>query len=77
MIRRDTMFTNVALTADNEPWWEGLTEGTPVIDWQGRPYDPGNGPAAHPNSRFTVACATESRPTRRWPMHRRACRSRR
>jgi phosphoenolpyruvate carboxykinase (GTP) len=26
-----------------------------VIDWQGRPYDPKNGPAAHPNSRFTVA----------------------
>ena len=23
MIRRDTLFTNVALTADNEPWWEG------------------------------------------------------
>ena len=52
---RDTIFTNVALTADNQPWWEGLCEGTPVIDWQGRPYDPANGPAAHPNSRFTVA----------------------
>ena len=55
MIRRDTIFTNVALTADNTPWWEGLTEGKPVIDWQGRPYDPANGPAAQPNSRFTVA----------------------
>ncbi len=54
-IRRDTIFTNVALTADNCPWWEGLDEGTPVTDWQGRPYDPKNGPAAHPNSRFTVA----------------------
>jgi phosphoenolpyruvate carboxykinase (GTP) len=53
-IRHDTIFTNVALTADNQPWWEGLEEGTPVIDWQGRPYDPANGPAAHPNSRFTV-----------------------
>ena len=53
-IRRDTIFTNVALTADNQPWWEGLDHGTPVIDWQGRPYDPANGPAAHPNSRFTV-----------------------
>jgi phosphoenolpyruvate carboxykinase (GTP) len=57
MIRRDTLFTNVALTADNEPWWEGRTEGKPVIDWQGRPYDPKNGPAAHPNSRFTVAAS--------------------
>jgi phosphoenolpyruvate carboxykinase (GTP) len=55
MIRRDTLFTNVALTADNQPWWEGLKEGTPVIDWQGRPYDKAAGPAAHPNSRFTVA----------------------
>jgi phosphoenolpyruvate carboxykinase (GTP) len=56
MIRRDTLFTNVALTADNQPWWEGLSTGKPVVDWQGRPYDPANGPAAHPNSRFTV-CA--------------------
>jgi len=53
-IRHDTIFTNVAVTADNQPWWEGLP-GTPVTDWQGRPYDPAKGPAAHPNSRFTVA----------------------
>jgi phosphoenolpyruvate carboxykinase (GTP) len=53
-IRRDTIFTNVAVTEDNQPWWEGLTEGRPALDWQGRPYDPSNGPAAHPNSRFTV-----------------------
>ena len=55
MIRRDTLFTNVGLTADHQPWWEGLDTGTPVIDWQGRPYDPANGPAAQPNSRFTVS----------------------
>ncbi len=55
MIRHDTLFTNVALTADKQPWWEGLKEGTPVIDWQGRPYDKAHGPAAHPNSRFTVS----------------------
>ena len=55
MIQSDTIFTNVALTANNEPWWEGKGSGTPTIDWQGRPYDPNNGPAAHPNSRFTVA----------------------
>ncbi|RDS83447.1 phosphoenolpyruvate carboxykinase (GTP) [Dyella psychrodurans] len=53
-IARDTIFTNVAVTADNQPWWEGLP-GTPVTDWLGRPYDPANGPAAHPNSRFTVS----------------------
>jgi phosphoenolpyruvate carboxykinase (GTP) len=55
MIRRDTLFTNVALAADDQPWWEGLSTGKPVTDWQGRPYDPKNGPAAHPNSRFTVS----------------------
>jgi len=53
-IQHDTIYTNVALTADNQPWWEGLP-GTPVTDWQGRPFDPANGPAAHPNSRFTVS----------------------
>ncbi|MEX0733469.1 MAG: phosphoenolpyruvate carboxykinase (GTP) [Steroidobacteraceae bacterium] len=55
MIQRDTIFTNVGLTKDNEPWWEGLDEGQPAFDWQGRPYDPARGPAAHPNSRFTVS----------------------
>jgi len=62
-IARDTIFTNVAVTADNQPWWEGLP-GTPVTDWQGRTYDPANGPAAHPNSRFTVSakqCPTWSK----------------
>ena len=54
-IRKDTIFTNVAVTADNMPWWEGLGDGTPVTDWQGRPYSAANGPAAQPNSRFTVA----------------------
>src|SRR5258708_30583138 len=55
MIRRDTLFTNVALTADNEPWWEGLTSGKPLLDWQGRPDDPARGPAAHAHSLFTGA----------------------
>ncbi len=54
-VQHDTIFTNVALTADNQPWWEGMKEGTPAIDWRGQPYDAKNGPAAHPNSRFTVA----------------------
>jgi len=62
-IAHDTIYTNVAVTADNQPWWEGLP-GNPVTDWQGRPYDAANGPAAHPNSRFTVAakqCPTWSK----------------
>jgi phosphoenolpyruvate carboxykinase (GTP) len=55
MIRHDTLFTNVALTANNEPWWEGRKDAVPATDWLNRPYDAANGPAAHPNSRFTVA----------------------
>src|SRR5262249_12928740 len=55
MVGRDTLFTNVAVTPDGRPWWEGLTETPPpaLIDWQGRPWS-GEGPAAHPNSRFTT-----------------------
>jgi phosphoenolpyruvate carboxykinase (GTP) len=53
MIERDTIFTNVAVTADNDPWWEDKGVGEPVTDWKGNPYS-GEGPAAHPNSRFTV-----------------------
>ncbi|MFN2334146.1 MAG: phosphoenolpyruvate carboxykinase (GTP) [Wenzhouxiangellaceae bacterium] len=55
MLDRDAIFTNVAATADNQPWWEELGDGRPALDWQGRPYDSKNGPAAHPNSRFTVS----------------------
>ena len=55
MIHGETIFTNVATTADNEPWWEDKKTGEPSKDWQGRDYDPKSGPAAHPNSRFTVS----------------------
>ncbi|MFQ6006743.1 MAG: phosphoenolpyruvate carboxykinase (GTP), partial [Woeseia sp.] len=55
MIKSDTIFTNVAVTANNQPWWEDKKVGSPARDWQGKDYDSGNGPAAHPNSRFTVS----------------------
>ncbi len=55
-LQRDAIFTNVALTDDNQPWWEGLDKRVPVTDWKGNPFDAGAGkPAAHPNSRFTVS----------------------
>ena len=55
-IQSDTIFTNVGLTADNQPWWEGIDNGqVPVTDWRGEPYDPAKRPAAHPNARFTVS----------------------
>jgi len=55
MLDHDAIFTNVGVTADGQPWWEGMTTGTPALDWQGRPYDKAAGPAAHPNARFTVS----------------------
>ena len=56
----NSVFTNVAMTADGDVWWEGLTETPPagLTDWKGRPWSPESGePAAHPNARFTVPAA--------------------
>ena len=53
----NTVFTNTALTADGDVWWEGLTKETPegMTNWKGQPHDPASGePAAHPNARFAA-----------------------
>ncbi|MBL7843480.1 MAG: phosphoenolpyruvate carboxykinase (GTP) [Cyclobacteriaceae bacterium] len=59
-ISKNTIFTNVAITEDGDVWWEGLTKEPPknLTDWRGEKWDPSSGkPAAHPNSRFTVAAS--------------------
>ncbi len=55
-LRKNTIFTNVAMTAEREPWWEGIN-GAPsagLINWKNEVWDTSKGAAAHPNSRYTV-----------------------
>ena len=60
-IQKNTIFTNVAMTADKDVWWEGIGYDPPgkLIDWNGNEWvqnkaDKEQKPAAHPNSRFTA-----------------------
>ncbi|HEY6005777.1 MAG TPA: phosphoenolpyruvate carboxykinase (GTP) [Anaeromyxobacter sp.] len=59
-IEKDTLFTNVARTADGDVWWEGKDNDPypEMIDWKGAPWKKGSSEkAAHPNSRFTAPMA--------------------
>ncbi len=57
-IDKNTIFTNVALTADGDVWWEGIGYKAPGVltDWTGQQWEEGksNKPAAHANARFTA-----------------------
>ncbi len=55
--RKNTIFTNVVLTAEGTVWWEGLDKNPPqgAKDWTGKDWAPASGEkGAHPNSRFTA-----------------------
>ncbi len=56
-IRENTLFTNVALTDEQDVWWEGMTAKPPghLLSWRGQDWTPSSEEkAAHPNARFTV-----------------------
>ncbi|HYV19663.1 MAG TPA: phosphoenolpyruvate carboxykinase (GTP) [Verrucomicrobiae bacterium] len=68
MLRKDAIFTNVALKDDGTSWWEGL-EAPPAhcTDWKGQPWTPASKePAAHPNARFTVGIRQAPSFTEEW-----------
>ncbi len=56
-IKRDTIYTNVALTPDLDVWWEGKDGPPPkeCLDWKGNKWTPeSKEKAAHANSRFAA-----------------------
>lgn len=58
MLKNKTLFTNVGITSDDQPWWEGKNDGaTAAVDWLGQPITHSDQQAAHPNARFTVSCS--------------------
>ncbi|HEX4003312.1 MAG TPA: phosphoenolpyruvate carboxykinase (GTP) [Candidatus Acidoferrales bacterium] len=67
---KNTIYTNVAMTSSREPWWEGIdgTNATPegITDWKGKPWNPSDGPAAHPNARYTVPASQSPSLDKNW-----------
>ena len=62
MIHHDTIFTNVALTADNEPWWEGRIVGHAGHRLAGQAVRQGHREDAGRASEFTLHGLGEAEP---------------
>jgi len=60
-VESNTIFTNTALTADGDIWWEGMGDAPAgITDWKGQAWTSDTGtPAAHPNARFTAPAAQD------------------
>lgn len=59
-IQKNTLYTNVGLTPDNDVWWEGIGYDCPegTLDWKNKVYDKTSSqPCAQSNSRFTTPIA--------------------
>jgi len=67
-LRKHSIFTNVGITPENEPWWEGIGDGPPAgtRNWRGEASTKDNGPVAHPNSRYTVPARQASSISPHW-----------
>ncbi len=49
-LHKNTLFTNVAMTSEREPWWEGMGGDPPegMINWKGEKWDSSQSPSISP-----------------------------
>jgi phosphoenolpyruvate carboxykinase (GTP) len=67
-MHHDAIYTNVALTPEREPWWEGINIPPPagMLNWRGQVWNPEMGTAAHPNARYTIAASQAPSISKHW-----------
>ncbi|HEX9069270.1 MAG TPA: phosphoenolpyruvate carboxykinase (GTP), partial [Ktedonobacterales bacterium] len=71
-LSKNAIFTNVGLTPDKKPWWEGIdpahskTPPAGTINWLGKEWHEGDKEVAHANSRFTAPASQCPAISPRW-----------